>query len=50
MLDELSKLQNAVEKFINDISALPPWESAGEIWGMRVKELHNAWLSSKGVK
>lgn len=51
MLEEerLIKLQNAVEKFLLDISTLPPWESAGALWGIKVKELHSVWLDSKGL-
>lgn len=47
---EYSKLSKAVEKFLNDINALPPWESAADMWAMRVKELHTAWLDDREGK
>ena len=46
MDDRFRLLQHAVEKFLNDTNAIPPWESAGELWALRIKELHGAWLDS----
>lgn len=43
----LEQLPKAVEKFLNDISAVPPWESAGEIWAQRIMELHASYLATK---
>lgn len=41
---EVGRLSQAIEKFLNDTNAIPPWESAGSIWVARIKELHAVWL------
>lgn len=46
----LKFLDKAVEKFLLDTSIVPPWESAGTIWAMRIKELQMSWLDSREIK
>ena len=43
---KVKELQDAIEKFLLDIQHVPPWESAGSIWGAKIKELHGKWLES----
>ncbi len=34
-------LEKDVEKLLNDITAISPWESSGALWAARIKALHN---------